>query len=133
MPSPKATLRWLLFSPVPSQTTFESFGSTVTAPSEYEAWSSKIAVQVLPRFSVFQRLPEAAAMYQTLGFFGSTATSEMRPVVRLGPEAAKGDRLHRLGSQRRGARLGGEGGGGEGAGGEQQRARRNVRASHDDG
>ena len=46
-------------------------------------------------------------------------------------EAAEGDWFHRLGSQRRGARLGGEGGGGEGAGSEQQRARRNVRASHD--
>src|SRR6188768_2121387 len=89
MPSPKETLRWLLFSPVPSHTTFESFGSTVTAPSEYEAWSSKTAVHVLPRFSVFQRLPEAAAAYQTLGFFGSTATSEMRPVVRLGPRLRK--------------------------------------------
>jgi hypothetical protein len=30
-------------------------------------------------------LPADAATYQTLGFLGSTATSEMRPVVRLGP------------------------------------------------
>src|SRR6478736_2267947 len=60
-PSPKLTLRWLLFSPVPSQTTFESLGSTVTAPSEYAPYLSKIGVKVLPRFSVFHRLPAAAA------------------------------------------------------------------------
>src|SRR6266542_2844700 len=76
-PSPKLTLRWLLFSPVPSQTTFESLGSTVTAPSEYAPYLSKTGVNVLPRFSVFHRLPVAAATYQTLGFFGSIATTAM--------------------------------------------------------
>src|SRR5687768_5715564 len=44
-----------------------------------------MGVHVFPRFSVFHRFPEAAATYQTLGFFGSTSTSAMRPVVRLGP------------------------------------------------
>src|SRR5258705_13346939 len=85
MPSPKLTLRWLLFSPVPSQTMFESLGSTVTAPREYAPYSSKSGVKVLPRFSVFHRLPAAAATYQTLGFFGSIATSDIRPDVSPGP------------------------------------------------
>src|SRR5688572_11357591 len=84
-PSPKLTLRWLLFSPVPSQTMFEFLGSTVTTPSEYEPCLSKTGVNVLPRFSVFHRLPADAATYQTLGFFGSIATSEMRPDVSPGP------------------------------------------------
>ena len=75
----------MLFSPVPSQTMFESFGSTTTAPSEYDPPSSKIGVKVLPRFSVFHRLPAELATYQTLGFFGSTSMSEMRPDVRPGP------------------------------------------------
>ena len=57
----------------------------MTAPSEYEPYSSKTGVNVLPRLSVFQRLPAAAATYQTLGFFGSIATSWMRPVVSPGP------------------------------------------------
>src|SRR4051812_21806050 len=84
-PSPKLTLRWLLFSPVPSQTIFESCGSMVTAPSEYDPYVSNTGVKVLPRFSVFQRPPTAAATYQTLGFLGSTATSDIRPDVRPGP------------------------------------------------
>src|SRR5688572_17179195 len=44
-----------------------------------------MGVHVFPRFSVFQRLPAAAATYHTLGFLGSTAMSDTRPVVRLGP------------------------------------------------
>src|SRR4051812_45285431 len=85
MPSPKLTLRWLLFSPVPSQTILESRGSTATAPREYDPARSKIGVKVLPRLSVFHRPPTADATYQTLGFFGSTATSAIRPDVRPGP------------------------------------------------
>src|SRR3954452_2872705 len=84
-PSPNPTLRWLLFSPVPSQTTFESFGSTLTAPSEYEPPSSKMAVNVLPRFSVLNSPPDALATYQTFGFRGSTSMSAIRPVVMSGP------------------------------------------------
>src|SRR4051812_42267419 len=84
-PSPKATLRWLLFSPVPSHTTFESFGSTFTAPRENDPPSSKIGVKVLPRFSVLMRPPDALATYHTLGFFGSMSTSATRPVVMSGP------------------------------------------------
>src|SRR5215203_3888700 len=85
MPSPNATLRWLLFSPVPSQTTLESFGSTFTAPSENDGYSSKIGAKVLPRFSVLNNPPDALATYHTFGFFGSISTSEMRPVVMSGP------------------------------------------------
>ncbi len=33
-PSPKETLRWLLFSPVPTQMTLESLGSIVMQPME---------------------------------------------------------------------------------------------------
>ena len=56
-PSPKCALRWLLFSPVPSQTTFESFGSTTTQQSVKDAPSSKIGSNVMPRFI---GLPQAA-------------------------------------------------------------------------
>src|SRR5262245_48043482 len=90
MPSPNATLRWLLFSPVPSQTTFESFGSTLTAPRENDPPSSKIGVNMFPRLSVLNNPPDALATYQTLGFFGSRSMSEMRPVVMSGPIARSG-------------------------------------------
>ena len=33
-PSPHPTLRWLVFSPVPSHITLESFGSMVATPVE---------------------------------------------------------------------------------------------------
>src|SRR3954470_6977587 len=92
-PSPNPTLRWLLFSPVPSQTTLESFGSTLTAPSENEPPSSKIGAKVLPRFSVLNKPPDALATYHTLGFFGSISTSEMRPVVMSGPMERSGSPL----------------------------------------
>src|SRR6478672_11757644 len=85
MPSLNATLRWLLFSPVASQTMLESFGSTLTAPREYEPPSSKIAAKWLPRSSVLNNPPDALATYQTLGFLGSNSISEMRPVVMSGP------------------------------------------------
>ena len=57
MPSPKWALRWLLFSPVPSQTTFESFGSIATQHRVKTPLSSKIGAKVMPRFV---GLPQAA-------------------------------------------------------------------------
>src|SRR5687767_6890807 len=83
-PSPKAALRWLVFSPVPSQTTFESFGSTTTQQSVNDPPSSKIGAKVMPRFSVFHSPPNALATYHTLGFLGSISTSATRPVARPG-------------------------------------------------
>ena len=44
-----------------------------------------MGVNVLPRFSVFHKPPDADATYHTLGFLGSMSTSETRPVVTLGP------------------------------------------------
>ncbi len=84
-PSPKWALRWLVFSPVPSHTTLESFGSTTTQQSVNEPPSSKMGANVTPRFSVFQRPPNALATYQTFGFFGSISMSCTRPVDRPGP------------------------------------------------
>src|SRR5678816_365027 len=44
-----------------------------------------MGVHVLPRFSVFHKFPALAATYHTFEFLGSTAMSDSRPVVRLGP------------------------------------------------
>jgi hypothetical protein len=74
-PSPKCALRWLVFSPDPTQTTFESFGSTTTQQSVKEPCSSKTGTKVMPRLTVFHNPPNALATYHTLGFFGSISTS----------------------------------------------------------
>src|ERR1700722_6050513 len=66
------------FSPVPSQTVPEFFGSTTTAPSEYDPPSSNTGAQLSPRLLVFHKPPDAVAVYQTLRLCGSTATSAMR-------------------------------------------------------
>src|SRR5215475_5810486 len=84
-PSPKLTLRWDWFSPVPSQITLDTLGSIVTQPSEYEPYESKIGRNDVPWFVVFHNPPDAAATYHTLLSRGSTAMSAIRPVVRLGP------------------------------------------------
>ena len=60
-PSPYIELRGFEFSPVPSQTTFESFGSMTTQQRLKEPPESKIGVQVTPRFSDFQRPPTDVA------------------------------------------------------------------------
>src|SRR5512139_701015 len=62
-----------------------SFGSIVTAPIEYDAWSSKIGVQVVPALTVFQTPPEATPTYQVLLSVGWMAMSLMRPEVIAGP------------------------------------------------
>ncbi len=84
-PSPKCALRWLLFSPDPTQTTLESFGSTTTQQRLNEPWSSNTGVKVMPRLTVFHNPPNALATYHTLGFFGSISMSWMRPVASAGP------------------------------------------------
>jgi len=60
-PSPYLALRGFEFSPVASQTTFESFGSMTTQQRLNEAPESKIGVQVIPRFSDFHRPPTDVA------------------------------------------------------------------------
>ncbi len=75
MPSPKWALRWLVFSPVPTQTMFESLGSRTTQQSVNDPCSSKMGVKVMPRLVVYQRPPKALATYQTLRFRGSMVMS----------------------------------------------------------
>src|SRR3954471_9816305 len=82
MPSPKCALRWLWFSPVPSQRMLEFFGSMTMQQLLNAPYSSKIGVQDAPRLTVFQTLPKAAATYQTLELLGSILMSAMRPVTR---------------------------------------------------
>src|SRR6185436_11771780 len=84
-PSPKWALRWLWFSPVPSQTMLEFFGSTTTQHRLNAPPSSKIGVNVMPRFVVFHSPPKAAATYHVLGLLGSISMSATRPVTRPGP------------------------------------------------
>src|SRR5262249_37770255 len=84
-PSPKWALRWLAFSPVPSQITLEFLGSTTTQQSVNGPPSSKTGVKDVPRFVVFQSPPNAVATYQVFGFLGSMAMSWTRPVEIAGP------------------------------------------------
>lgn len=46
---------------------------------------SKMGVQVVPRFSVFQTFDDEVATYQTLRFVGSTAMSAILPDMKAGP------------------------------------------------
>jgi hypothetical protein len=78
-----------LFSPVPSHSTFEFFGSMTMQQLLKEPPSSKIGVNVAPRLTVFQTPPNAAATYQVFGFFGSIAMSCTRPVWITGPMLRK--------------------------------------------
>lgn len=84
-PSPKCALRWLLFSPVPSQRTLASFGSISMQQRLCVVCSSKSGVKEAPRLTVFQRPPNAVAMYHVLGLDGSILMSAMRPVTSPGP------------------------------------------------
>src|SRR5580700_11878621 len=95
MPSPYPMARCAWFSPVPSQTMSEFFGSTTTTPSEYDPPSSKTGAQLSPRLLVFHNPPDAVAAYHTLRLCGSTATSSMRPedktpeLLRIGSPATR--------------------------------------------
>ena len=79
------TWRPLTFSPVPIHTVSGFDGSSVTQPIEYDGWPSKIGVQVVPPFSVFQTPPEPTVTYQTSRFCGWMAMSLMRPDMMAGP------------------------------------------------
>src|SRR5688572_23264711 len=64
---------------------FEFFGSTTTQQRLNAGPSSRIGVNVIPRFTVFHSPPKAEATYHTLGSLGSISRSAMRPVTRPGP------------------------------------------------
>src|SRR4051812_10442791 len=99
MPSPKCALRWLAFSPVPSHTMFEFFGSTTTQQSVKDPPSSKTGVNVVPRLVVFQRPPNAVATYHVFGDLGSIAMSWTRPVWIAGPMLRNSSPFEYLGRQ----------------------------------
>src|SRR5713101_6799474 len=84
-PLPYETLRWLLFSPVPTQTVSGFFGSSTMQPIEYEPSRSKTGVQVVPAFRGFQTPPDAAATKECEGLLGSAARPTTRPEVNAGP------------------------------------------------
>src|SRR6266496_956800 len=84
-PSPYPTLRWLLFSPVPTHTTSGFFGSTATVPIEYDGCASNTGVHVVPAFTVFHTPPECTATYQVLFSESGTVTSPIRPDGAAGP------------------------------------------------
>src|ERR1044071_6215448 len=84
-PSPNPTLRWLLFSPVPTHTISGFFGSTATVPIEYEGCASNTGVHVVPALTVFQTPPEWTATYQVLLLESGTATSPILPEGAAGP------------------------------------------------
>src|ERR1051326_3664214 len=84
-PLPYETLRWLLFSPVPTQTVRGFFGSSTIAPIEYEPSRSKTGVQVFPLLMVLHTPPDADATKYFAALFGSTAKPITRPDVKAGP------------------------------------------------
>src|SRR5437899_13084916 len=88
-PLPYETLRWLLFSPVPTQTVSGFFGSSAMAPIEYEPSRSKTGVHVVPSFTVFQTPPDAEATKKHEGLFASTANPLTRPEVHARPSERK--------------------------------------------
>src|SRR5687767_14322750 len=65
-PSPYATERCALFSPVPTQMTFGFLGSMTTFATENEPSESKTGAHVVPAFTVFHRPPDDTATYQIL-------------------------------------------------------------------
>src|SRR5439155_9425474 len=79
------TLRWLLFSPVPTQTTFGFLGSSTTHPIEYDPSPSNTGVQVVPAFVVFHTPPDPAAAKYRDRSSGCTANPTTRPDVTAGP------------------------------------------------
>src|SRR6266496_710461 len=84
-PFPYETLRWLLFSPVPTQTVSGFFGSSAMQPIEYDPSRSNTGVQVVPLLIVFQTPPDADATKYFAALFGSTANPMTRPEVNAGP------------------------------------------------
>src|SRR5215212_4755268 len=84
-PSPYATTRCALFSPVPTHTTFGLLLSIVITPIENDPWPSKIGEKEIPPFVDFHTPPAAAPTYHVRLSDGSIAMSAMRPDVSAGP------------------------------------------------
>src|SRR5882672_2283459 len=84
-PLPYETLRWLLFSPVPTHTVRGFLGSRAMQPIEYDPSRSNTGVHVAPLLTVFQTPPDADATKYRAELFGSTAKPITRPEVKAGP------------------------------------------------
>ena len=57
----------------------------MTQPIEYEPWSSKTGVHVVPALTVFHTPPLPTPTYQTLLSVGWMTMSAMRPDMKAGP------------------------------------------------
>src|SRR5881296_4425757 len=87
MPSPIETLLRVHDSPVPTQTFFEFFGSSATAPIDCTGCSSNIGRNRVPLSSDFQTPPLAAPTKSVILPDGSRvpAMAEMRPLIAAEP------------------------------------------------
>src|SRR5262245_9040025 len=87
MPSPMDTLLRVHDSPVPTQTFFEFFGSTATAPIDWTGCSSNIGRYRVPLSSDFQTPPLAEPTKSVILPEGSwtPAMPEMRPLIAAEP------------------------------------------------
>ena len=95
MPSPTDTELRVQLSPVPTQTTFGSDGSSAIAPMDWTGCLSKTGLNVVPPSSDFQTPPEAAPTNSVTLPSSSTrpATAAMRPLI--GPSRCCGRRGRR--------------------------------------
>jgi hypothetical protein len=76
--------------------------------------TGKISLNVMPRFVVFHKPPNADTTYQVLGFLASIAMSTTRPVTSVGPmfrtfRLAKNIGVQPIGARRRLAGVNGRG------------------------
>src|SRR5438552_15625299 len=87
MPLPIETLLRVQLSPVPTQTFFEFFGSSATAPIDCTGCSSNIGRNRVPLSSDFQTPPLAAPTKSVILPDGSRvpAIAEMRPLIAAEP------------------------------------------------
>ena len=87
MPSPTETELRVQLSPVPTQTTFGSDGSSAIAPMDCTGCLSKTGLNVVPPSRDFQTPPEAAPTNSVTFPSSSTrpVTAEIRPLIRAEP------------------------------------------------
>src|SRR3954469_1735369 len=87
MPLPIETLLRVQLSPVPTQTFFGFFGSSVTAPIDWTGWSSKTGLKRVPLSSDFQTPPLAAPTNIVILPLASriAAMEETRPLIAAEP------------------------------------------------
>ena len=74
----------MLASPVPIHIVSGFEGETATSPMDVVPYWSKTHSHVVPRLTVFQSPPEAAAAKITASSRGSTAISTIRPLITVG-------------------------------------------------